>query len=194
MFFSDSIQKFIEEIRKLPNVSKKQAEKIVLWVLEHTESEVGLLANSFKRLKEKVHFCNLCQSPSEIDYCKYCDNSQRDNQLLIVENFTVIDKIENAGFYKGKYYTFKSLLKKESDVDKTLFEINSLKEYAKTFDEVILGISPTLHGEMTNVLIKKELTKMGINVSQLAIGVPIGASMDYIDETTLKFSLMHRQK
>ncbi|UUM19717.1 MULTISPECIES: toprim domain-containing protein [unclassified Mycoplasma] len=194
MFFSDSISKFIEEIRKLPNISKKQAEKIVLWVLQSPDSDVLRVANSFKRLKEKVHFCNFCQSPSEIEYCKYCDNAQRENKLLLVENFTIIDKIENAGFYKGKYYTFKNILKKESDVDKTMFEINSLKEYAQSFDEVILGISPTLHGEMTNVLIKKELSKIGINVSQLAIGVPIGASMDYIDEMTLKFSLIHRQK
>ncbi|VEU76191.1 toprim domain-containing protein [Mycoplasmopsis columboralis] len=194
MFDSDSIQKFIEEIRKLPNISKKQAEKIVLWVLNNDEQTVGILANSFKRLKERIRFCNLCQSPSEIDYCKYCDNSNRENQLLIVENFAIIDKIEQAGFYKGKYYTFKNLLKNESNVDATLFEINNLKEYAKTFDEIILGISPTLTGEMTNVLIKKELTKLGLNVSQLAIGVPVGASMDYIDELTLKFSLMHRQK
>ncbi|WP_025755700.1 toprim domain-containing protein [Mycoplasmopsis cricetuli] len=194
MFNSSLIEKFIEGIRQLPNVSRKQAEKIVLWILKNDASKVGLLANSFKNLKEKVIFCPLCQSPSEVDFCQYCDDVNRENKLLVVDNFAIIEKIEKGQFYKGKYYTFKNLMTKEENLDQTLKEINSLKFYAQKFDEVILAISPNLSGEMTNILIKKEFKDKQINISQLAIGIPIGASIDYIDEMTLKFSLINRQK
>lgn len=194
MFDTDAINEFISEIRKLPSVSKKQAEKIVLWILNNDYQKVALLANSFKKLKEKITFCPICQAPSEINSCRYCNDPKRENTLLIVEHFSMIDKIEKTESYKGKYYTFEFLLKNESMLDLVMYEIEKLKEYAQNFDEIILGISPTLHGEMTNIIIKKELSKIGLNVSQMAIGVPVGASIDFVDTTTLKFSIKNRQK
>ncbi|VEU58622.1 toprim domain-containing protein [Mycoplasmopsis gallinacea] len=194
MFNSPTIEEFIEKLKKIPGISKKQAEKIVFWVLNSNEEDVNSVSNYFKKVKERISFCQFCLNAKEDDLCYICNDQDRKNTLMIVESQLVIQKIENARFYNGKYFVFEKLLKEENDTQKVMQIISKLKTYCQSFDEVILAISPTLQGEITNALIKKELEPLNIKVSQLAIGVPIGASVDYMDEFTLKFALEHRQK
>ncbi|WP_036453007.1 toprim domain-containing protein [Mycoplasma buteonis] len=195
MFNSKIIQEFIDRFKKVPGISKKQAEKMVLWILNNPEHDVFLLANDIKKIKEKITFCEICGNAKELDSnCEICENNQRDNVLLIVENVGIIEKIERAKFYYGKYFVFKNLIKNEKDIIKIKDQIDTLVEYAEKFDEVILAISPTYEGEITKQILKKYLISKNISVSQLAIGLPLGSSVDYIDEITLKMSMINRSK
>ncbi|QGZ97896.1 recombination protein RecR [Mycoplasma sp. NEAQ87857] len=189
-----SINDFIDRIKKIPGISKKQAEKMVYWILNTEQQEVFLLSNAFKKVKENVTFCLVCGNAVELSNCNICNDESRLNTLLIVENVAIIDKIEKANIYKGKYYVFKHYLSDASSLTKYQNEIDKLINHAKQFSEIILGISPDLKGEMTNILLKNKLEAVGLKTSQLAIGIPLGASLDYIDPLTLKFSLSNRQK
>ncbi|RIV16704.1 toprim domain-containing protein [Mycoplasmopsis gallopavonis] len=194
MFNSKTIEEFIEKARKVPGISRKQAEKIVFWILNSSEEEVFSLASSIRKVKDKITFCPTCGNAIDQGACPICSENDRDNILLVVENVAIIEKIEKAKFYYGKYFVFKDLIKNEQDIQKAQIQITNLINYAKNFEEVILGISPNIHGEITNNILKKKLQDHNIKVSQLAIGLPIGSSVDYIDDITLKLSLVNRSK
>ncbi|MEA4205906.1 toprim domain-containing protein [Mycoplasma sp. 1199] len=193
MFNTEQINKFLEVIRQIPGISKKQAEKIVYWILEAEKEQVQQVAQAFIDVKEKTTFCPICSQVIENNYCSICDNSSRDNTLLIVENRQVMQKIEDANIYNGKYYVFSHLIINEYEEQKYQKEIQKLLDYAQKFDEIILGISPSIKGEVTNEFLKEKLTKQNLKVTRLAIGLPVGSSVDYIDAITLKFSLINRQ-
>lgn len=194
MFNLSLIEEFITKIRKIPGTSRKQAEKIVAWILYSKDDEIYELSNYFKKLKDNISFCSFCNIPQENNNCYICNDTSRENKLLVVENPLIIEKLEKLSLFKGKYFVFKNLVKNEKSLDKFYLDLSKLLKYCKNFEEVIFGISPTLEGEVTTNLIRKEFEKFQINSSQLAIGIPIGASIDYMDEITLKFSIKNRQK
>ncbi|MHA3845625.1 toprim domain-containing protein [Mycoplasma sp. VS276A1] len=194
MFYTDDINAFIVKAKKIPGISKKQAEKIVYWILESEQDDVYELCKLIQDIKIETKFCPICSSLMHEDKCTICDDEGRDNSLLIIESLQAMQKIEDAGFYKGKYYILPFLIEKEKDVIKYQKEIKDFLAYARGFNEIILAISPTLKGEITSQILKIELGKENLNVTKLAIGVPLGASLDYMDEVTIKFALNNRQK
>ncbi|ATO30569.1 recombination protein RecR [Mycoplasmopsis bovirhinis] len=194
MFNSEKINETILRLTKLPGITKKTAEKIIYWILESSEQEVNLLANSFKSLKHDILFCQMCTAPLfENHECSVCNDQTRENKLLIVESLQIMQKIEKAKFYKGKYFVFRKKLLSETIINKEMNLINELITYARTFDEVIFGISPNIDGEITKHVLRKFLEKKNLNLTELAVGLPIGSSVDYIDEITLKLSLENRK-
>ncbi|MBU4693138.1 recombination protein RecR [Mycoplasma sp. CSL7491-lung] len=193
MFDSEIIEEFIKKITKLPNISKKTAEKIVYWIFEQDYQTVGLLANSFKIIKEKIILCEFCFRPKEEAECIICNDPNRENTLLVIENLQILDKIEKGEFYKGKYFVFNKKLNTQNEINENSDLIAKLINHSKNFNEVILGISPNLEGEIVSTVLKGFLESNNINVTQIAIGIPIGASVDYIDQGTLNFSLKNRK-
>ncbi|MBN4083708.1 recombination protein RecR [Mycoplasma sp. CSL10137] len=193
MFDSEIIEEFIKKITKLPNISKKTAEKIVYWIFEQDYQTVGLLANSFKIIKEKIILCEFCSRPKEEAECIICNDPNRENTLLVIENLQILDKIEKGEFYKGKYFVFNKKLNTQNEINENSDLIAKLINHSKNFNEVILGISPNLEGEIVSTVLKGFLESNNINVTQIAIGIPIGASVDYIDQGTLNFSLKNRK-
>ncbi|MFV8401096.1 toprim domain-containing protein [Mycoplasma sp. 005V] len=194
MFYTDDINTFIAKAKKIPGISKKQAEKIVYWILESEQNDVFELSKLIQDIKNGTKFCPICSSLMQEDNCSICHDPNRNNSLLVIENLQAMQKIEDAGFYHGKYYILPFLIEKEKDVVKYQKEIKEFVKYASSFDEIILAISPTLKGEITNQILKIELSKDKLNVTKLAIGLPLGASLDYMDEITIKFALNNRQK
>ncbi|QKT05169.1 recombination protein RecR [Mycoplasma sp. OR1901] len=193
MFDSEIIEEFIKKVTKLPSISKKTAEKIVYWIFEQDYQTVGLLANSFKQIKEEIMLCEFCSRPKEKNECSICGDINRENKLLIIESLQILEKFEKGNFYKGKYFVFNKKLNTQNDINNNSELIAKLIDHAKNFNEVILGISPNLEGEIVSAVLKGFLESHNINVTQIAIGVPIGASVDYIDQGTLNFSLKNRK-
>ncbi|AKF41418.1 recombinase RecR [Mycoplasmopsis canis] len=195
MFNSEKINDFIVKLTKLPGITKKTAEKIVYWVFDSEESEVNLLANAFKAIKHGISFCEMCTKPLfDNEPCDICGDNDRQNTLLIVESLQIMQKIEKAGFYKGKYFVFRKKLNSDYLIEKEKDLINRLSDYTKGFDEVIFGISPNIDGEITKFVLKKYIKNNNKNISELAVGLPVGSSVDYIDEITLKLSLENRTR
>lgn len=189
-----AIEEAIEKIKKIDNLTTKQAEKIVNWIIETDEKHVLEVSNSFMELKRKIKYCSLCGYQTEEQKCSICVDSSRSNVLFIVENSKVINKMEKANIYDGKYFIFNNVISDEKSLDESNELIEKLIFYAKDFEEVIIGISPTLGGELTSQILKKYLRENNIKVSQLAIGLPVGASVDYIDTITLEQSIRNRTK
>ncbi|WLP85716.1 toprim domain-containing protein [Mycoplasma seminis] len=194
MFYTDKINDFIVKSKKIPGISKKQAEKMIYWILESSSEEVNEFSTLITEIKQQTQFCPICSNIMQENKCNICHDENRDNILMIVENLQTIQKIETAGFYKGKYYILPFMIEKETDVMKYQKELDDLIKYSRSFNETILAISPTLKGEITNQILKIELSNANVNVTRLAIGIPLGSSLDYMDEITLKFSLNNRRK
>ncbi|TDV23562.1 DNA replication and repair protein RecR [Mycoplasmopsis mustelae] len=195
MFESEDINNLIQKLKKIPGFSKKSSEKFVYWIFDNEQISVNLLVNDIKKIKENTKFCNNCTNILDKKLeCKICNDETRKNTLLVLENLSILDKIEKSGFYFGRYFIFNKQIESEYDYKNNLAYINDFLNYAKGFEEIILGISPTLKGEILINILKKALKNLKLKVSQIAIGVPLGASVDYIDETTLKFSIKNRQK
>ncbi|QDF65191.1 toprim domain-containing protein [Mycoplasma nasistruthionis] len=194
MFNNSDILQFIAKLKQIPGISKKQAEKIVYWILDNPKEVVEDIATSFLDLKDKTTFCELCANIKTDGKCVICHNPKRTNQLMIVENLQSLQKIESTDFYQGKYYVFNTLVENNGDLNKNKKQFDNLYDYATAFDEIIIAISPTLKGNLTSSVIKKQLVNMGLKVTELAIGVPLGASVDYIDPITLQFAIRNRRK
>ncbi|WP_435130265.1 toprim domain-containing protein [Mycoplasma sp. 6243] len=194
MFDSDDIINLSQKLSKIPGFSKKTVEKFIYWIFENDQSSVNLLANEIKKIKEKTKFCPNCTSIlTENQECKICTDFDRKNTLLVIESLAILNKIEKSGIYFGKYFVFDKKIENEIQYNQSIPEIKKFLDYAQTFDEIILALSPTLKGEIVTNILKQSLKEKGLNVSQIAIGIPLGASVDYIDETTLKFSIKNRQ-
>ncbi|WP_027121353.1 toprim domain-containing protein [Mycoplasma leonicaptivi] len=194
MFNSDKINELISNLTKIPGFSKKSAEKFIYWILETPSLDVNLLVNKIKGIKSLSVICEFCNRTFIEENCDICFDDTRENKLLVLENMQNLNKIEKASFFRGKYFIFPYKLDDEKNLNEAQEYIDKLKNYSQNFDEVILGISPNLSGEITKNILKKELLKKGVNnISEFAIGVPVGASIDYLDEITLNFSLKNRK-
>lgn len=195
MFHSEKITDTLLKLTKLPGISKKTAERIIYWILESSEQDVNLLANSLKSLKYDVLYCKMCTAPLfNKQSCEICNSNDRENKLLIVESLQIMQKIEKAKFYKGKYFVFRKKLLSEYIIKKEQNLINELVEYSQNFDEIILGLSPNMDGEITKHVLKNFIEPVNQKITELAVGLPVGSSVDYIDELTLKLSLANRKK
>ncbi|TNK82567.1 recombination protein RecR [Mycoplasmopsis pullorum] len=187
------IEEAIDTVRKIDGVSKKQAERIVDWFLKTDSKDSAKVITMLKKMITDISHCEICGYFTQQTLCQICLDPDRENQLMIIENHNNLEKFENNRFFKGKYFIFPYSLDQESvsneEIDR---KINKLVEYAKDFDEVILAISPTLAGEITMEILKRVFIKNEINYSQLAIGLPIGSSVDYMDHITLKQALKNR--
>ncbi|EFF41282.1 toprim domain-containing protein [Mycoplasmopsis alligatoris] len=190
----DSIEKIIELLKRVDGISKKQAERILSWVIQSDIKDVETLLNSIKTLKNEVKECKRCGNLTASGVCNICLDEDRDNVLLVVEHFNIIKKMEKEEIYNGKYFVFKELLNIKNFNEKIEKYAYELAEYGKNFEEVILAISPTLEGAITNEYLKKYLTSKKINATSISIGVPVGASLDYIDKITIKQSIENRRK
>lgn len=177
-------------------ISKKQAEKIIDFIISSNEEDFKSLISNFNNLKQKIKKCKVCNNISDNNLCEICSDEDRDKVLLIVENQKALDKFENSKFYYGKYFIIneKFILKNDFSDEELLKEVSKIVEYAAFFEETIIALSPTLQGEIITYHIKKTLDEAQIQNSQIAIGIPLGASVNFVDDITLKQSIINRTK
>ncbi|WP_406616081.1 toprim domain-containing protein [Mycoplasmopsis hyopharyngis] len=187
----EEVQKILSSLMK---ISKKQAEKIIEEILVSNQNSFDTFIQTIKKTKEKYSFCNLCHGLKNEDTCNVCFDSNRDNTLLVVEHFSNIIKFEKLNFYHGKYYVLPQLINTKNlnilNLEKAYQE---LIKYAINFEEVILALSPTLEGEMSTIKILKLLKQNNIKSSRLAIGLPVGSNVEYLDGLTLEQAIKNRQ-
>lgn len=194
MFELETIKELVKRLQNIDGVSKKQAQKIANWIIFNDNKNICELLEAIKNVKNAIVSCELCGYLSEQKICNICLDEDRDKVLIVVENVLNISKFEKDGLFYGKYFVFDNLIEDNKENDKLEEKTQKLISRASLFKEVILAISPTLKGEITSIYIKKVLEKNMIHVSKIAIGVPIGANIDYIDSMTLRQAIMNRKK
>ena len=178
----------ISYLRKFPGVGKKTAERFAFQLISWKDPDLSSFARLLETIKNELHTCPSCKALYDKEKCPFCDPETRDSKFLcIVASPKDIFTIEATGIYNGFYHVIPCLLSPVDHFGPNELHFTELKErLAKTeAKEVILALDSTIEGDATSLFLKKELNRAGISVSRLAMGMPLGSSLDFLDEGTL---------
>ncbi len=191
------IENLLERLSKLPGVGRRSAERILFWMLSQETSEVLALAQSITQLKEGLRFCKLCNHLTEQEICLVCADQHRNRTMIcVVESPKDLLAIERTGSFRGLYYV---LLGNISPADgRGPEDLNIAKLLTRVKEEniieVVIATDPDAEGEMTSMFLSKQLKPLGVKVSRIGLGIPVGSAVEYVDMSTLTMSLNSRRE
>ena len=195
--YTPALQKLIDELGKLPGVGPKSAQRIAFHLIKLPEQDALSLANAIQEAKQKVRFCERCFNMSDEAICEICSDTQRDSTLVcVVEEPRDIVALERTREYKGLYHVLQGAINPIDGVGPEQLKIRELLERLKgnNLQEVILCTNPNIEGEATAMYLAKLIEPLGIQVSRIASGLPVGGDLEYADELTLGRALEGRRK
>ena len=195
--YPKSIQNVIEAFKYLPGIGDKTAERMALHLLNLDKVQTDFLADSIKNLQEKTKRCKICGNFSDDDICFVCSDPTRDKKTLcVVEDPKTIIAIEKLGVYHGIYHVLNGLIATLDGMNPEDIRLDKLinRMQNEKYQELIIAVKPCLEGEMTALYINNVLKDLGINITRLAAGIPMGADMEYIDAITLEKAFDNRKK
>jgi len=182
------IQDLIDELGRLPGVGPKGAQRIAFHIIQSDRVDVSRLAEVLKTVKERVKFCTTCGNISEEELCKICRDPRRDNtSICVVEESKDVIAIEKTREFKGKYHVLGGAISPIDGIGPENLRIRELMQrLAETeIAEVIIATDPNLEGEATATYLTRLIKPLGVKVSRLASGLPVGGDLEYADEVTL---------
>ncbi|WP_024459648.1 recombination mediator RecR [Marinimicrobium sp. LS-A18] len=194
--FSPLIDELISSLRCLPGVGPKSAQRMVLHLLEHNRDGAARLARSLEQAIDGVGRCQRCRTLTEQPVCGICENPRRDGSVLcVVETPADVVAIEQAGGYQGKYFVLLGRLSPIDGIGPEDIGIDQLVNQLKTGEvsEVILATNPTMEGETTAFYISERAKDLGVTVSRIAHGVPLGGELEFVDGGTLAHAFSSRK-
>ena len=184
-----TIEKLIESFAQLPGIGKKSAERIAFYILDSMDKEEAKkMAESIVDAKSKISFCPICQNLADTTPCEICSSASRDKSVIcVVENPRDVSAIEKTNEYHGLYHVLHGALSPMDGVTPDDIRIKELllRVSDNTVKEVIMATNPTVSGTATAVYISKLLQPMGVKVTRIAHGIPVGGDLEYADEITL---------
>ncbi|MEJ2194162.1 MAG: recombination mediator RecR [Ignavibacteriaceae bacterium] len=185
----------IEELSKLPGIGKKTAQRLAIFMLKMDEERLDSLLRSIKELKTKIKFCKRCYNLSEEELCEICKSNKRDSSLIcVVEEVSDVCAIEKTNEFNGRYHVLGGVLSPLTGVTPDSLRI---KELLKRFEneeikEVVLALNPDTEGETSSLYIAKLLKPIGVKVTRIARGLPIGGDLEFADEATIGRAMISR--
>jgi recombination protein RecR len=190
-YYSETVERAIHELSKLPGIGRKSAQRHVFYLLKTAESEVEALSQALLDLKRKVRHCSSCYNIAEQDLCDICSSAQRDRtQICVVEEVNDVLAFEKIGDYKGLYHVLGGSLSPLDGIGPDDLKIKELlTRLQQGVTEVIIATNPSTEGEATLFYLAKLIKPLGIKVSRIAQGIPMGADIEYADEITLSRAL-----
>ena len=190
-----SLEKLIEEFRKMPSVGVKSAERMAYYILGLDDDGIENLVDAINNAHTNIHTCSVCCNHTEGEKCNICDNPNRDNSVIcVVEDPRDVTAFERTHEYKGTYHVLHGVISPMNGVGPDNIRIKELIQRLAddSVNEVIMATNPTTEGEATAMYIARLLKPMGIKVSRLAYGIPVGSDLEYADEVTLSRALQGR--
>ncbi len=191
------MERLIEQLRKLPGVGTKSAQRFAFHVLRSSESDAAALADAILTLKKHLRLCSICNNITDTDPCAYCTSSTRNTRLIcIVEEPTNISGIEKTRSFHGLYHVLHGTLSPVNGVGPEQLRLRNLWPRLAETDELILATSPTVEGEATARYLLDEIRKTNptLRISRIATGVPAGSDIEYADEVTMTRALEGRRE
>jgi len=182
------IQDLIDELGRLPGVGPKSAQRIAFHIIQSDRVDITRLAEILKTVKERVKFCTTCGNISEEELCRICKDPRRDNSsICVVEESKDVLAIEKTREFKGKYHVLGGAISPIDGIGPENLRIKELMtRLAQTqINEVIIATDPNLEGEATATYLTRLIKPLGVKVSRLASGLPVGGDLEYADEITL---------
>ncbi len=195
-FYGNKVTKLIEELSKLPGIGGKSAQRLAFYIINMPEENAKALTNSILDVKESIKYCSICCNLTDTDPCNICSNEKRDKTLLmVVEDPRDMAAYEKTREYKGLYHILNGAISPMTGITPQDIKIEELLERLKdnTIEEVILATNPNIEGEATAMYIGRLLKPIGVKVSRIAHGVPVGGDLEFVDEVTLSRALQGRQ-
>ncbi len=194
-FSSKLLEHAVDEFAKLPGVGKRTALRLVLHLLNQSETEVADFTNSLTRLKAEIRFCETCNNISDAPVCEICESHKRDRSTVcVVEDTRDVMAIENTAQYQGVYHVLGGLISPMDGIGPSDLYIDNLIERVEAGElkEVILALSATMEGDTTIFFLYKKLKDLPVQISTIARGIAFGGELEYVDEITLGRSIATR--
>ncbi len=191
------MSRLIEELKKLPGVGGKTAQRFAFHILRSNDEDAEALANAIRELKQSLHLCSICNNITDVDPCVYCAGPNRNQRLVcVVEEPTNIASVEKTRAYSGVYHVLHGALSPLHGVGPEHLRIASLTKRVERgdIDELILATNPTVEGEATAVYLSRLLKPLGVKISRIATGIPAGSDIEYADEVTITKAIEGRRE
>jgi recombination protein RecR len=197
MYSSKVLELLIEELSKLPSIGQKSAQRLALHLLRAPKEEALRLADAIRAVREQVGFCSVCGNFSENDPCLICTDTERDSSVVcVVEQPVDVLAFERTGQFRGRYHVLGGALSPLDGTNPEDLRIRQLLERLRgeSVTEIILATNPTVAGEATALYLSKLLAPLGVKVTRIARGVPMGSDLEYSDLVTLTRALEGRRE
>ncbi len=192
------VSRLIEAFNKLPGIGPKSAQRLTYYLLRAPQEEAQTLAQAILEMKEKIILCSVCQNITDADPCAICDDDRRDHsKICVVEEPLDILALERTGSYKGLYHVLHGVISPMDGIGPDELKMRELLARLKSpgvVQEVIMATNPNLEGEATSMYLTRLIAPLGIRVTRLARGLPVGADLEYADDVTLTRALEGRQE
>ena len=186
--FAEPMSRLIDELKKLPGVGAKSAQRLAFHILRSSDEDAEALAAAVRDVKANLRLCSVCNNITDVDPCAYCTSPTRNQRLVcVVEEPTNIAAIEKTKHFNGVFHVLHGAISPLHGVGPDQLRISNLisRVDASNVDEVILATNPTVEGEATAVYLAQQLRRSGVKVTRIAMGIPVGSDIEYTDEITM---------
>jgi len=196
-FYAAPIARLLEELERLPGIGPKSAQRLAFHILRADEAAAGRLAEAIVEVKRSIHFCTRCFNLAEADLCEVCRDSRRDEHIVcVVEEPRDVVAIERTGEFHGLYHVLQGAISPIDGVGPEQLRVRELIDRigAGGIEELILATNPNVEGETTALYISRLAKPLGVRVTRIASGLPVGGDLEYADEVTLGRALEARRE
>lgn len=191
------LTELINQFSRLPGIGKKTAQRLALSILEQPPEKAKQFAKALVEAREKIHFCSNCQALTDLDVCQICSNPQRDRSVIcVVEEPKDVIAFERMREFSGLYHVLHGVISPLDNIGPEQLKIKELLKRLSSGEvtEIIMATNPTVEGEATASYLSRLIKPMGIRVTRLAYGIPVGGELEYADEYTLARALEGRNE
>jgi recombination protein RecR len=186
--FAEPMSRLIDELKKLPGVGAKSAQRLAFHILRSSDDDAEALAQAVRDVKANLRLCSVCNNITDVDPCAYCTSATRNQRLVcVVEEPTNIAAIEKTKHFNGVFHVLHGAISPLHGIGPEQLRISNLlsRVEAGNVDEVILATNPTIEGEATAVYLSQQLKRAEVKVTRIAMGIPVGSDIEYTDEITM---------
>ncbi|MBZ5564804.1 MAG: recombination mediator RecR [Acidobacteriia bacterium] len=195
--YAEPLARLIDELKRLPGIGQKSAQRIAFHIERASREDAERLAAAILDAKDKIRLCSVCNNFTELDPCDYCTDSRRDPEVVcVVETPYNVLAVERTREFHGQYHVLHGALSPLQGIGPEQLKLKNLFDRLKTgkVKELIVATSPTVEGEATAVYLSKLIKPLGVKVSRIAMGVPVGSELEYADEVTMLKALEGRRE
>ena len=195
--FAEPMSRLIDELKKLPGIGAKSAQRLAFHILRSSDDDAVALAAAVRDVKAQLRLCSVCNNITDVDPCSYCSSATRNQRLVcVVEEPTNIQAVEKTRHYNGVYHVLHGSISPLHGVGPEHLRISNLVRRIDSgeVDEVILATNPTVEGEATAMYLSQQVRRPGVKVTRIATGIPAGSDIEYADEVTMLKSIEGRRE